>query len=172
MTRDPSSDRHYIFISGFNAARAVEDYIGHLLSSRPELDGRWTRFSWWDSPARIAAHVSRLDGPVTLIGNSLGGGRAAQVAVASKTDLLVTIDPFGRRDADLARVAAHAPRWLNIGAPKDWLGHLIEPLSAGRLTRWGDRVEPHASHTLHSARRHAEFWPLMDERCGFAMRDI
>lgn len=152
-----------IFISGFHAKRTVREYVHHLLRLRPALRGRVQLFSCRDDPKDIVEQVTKADGPVILIGNSLGAATAAEVAVQSRRiDTLITLAPVGSLRANFRGIAASVPAWINLRTPAGIADAVALSLSQGHIGPWGYGPEPHTTRFIDSPLGHAEFWPQMD----------
>jgi pimeloyl-ACP methyl ester carboxylesterase len=156
-------DSAVIFIGGFNAGQAVRAYIDHLLKLRPNLRERVQQFSCRDNPDHIVKQVISADGPVTLVGNSLGAATAAEVAVRSRqVQALVTLAPVGSFQIDFCAIAASVSAWINLKTPVGIADLAALSLSQGCIGPWGYGPEPHATRFIDSHLGHAEFWPQMD----------
>ncbi len=152
-----------IFISGFNARRAVREYAHHLLRLRPGLRGRVQQFSCRDDPNDIAGQVTKADSRVILVGNSLGAATAAQVAVKSRRiHTLITLAPVGSLQIDFRTIATSVSSWANLKTPAGIADVVALSLSQGQIGPWGYGPEPHASCFIDSPLGHAQFWPQMD----------
>jgi pimeloyl-ACP methyl ester carboxylesterase len=150
-----------IFVSGFHAKATVREYVHHLLRLRPGL--RIQQFSCLDDPKDIVEQVAKADGPVILIGNSLGAATAAEVAIHSRhIDTLITLAPVGSLRIDFRAVAASVSAWINLKTPPGIADAVAMSLSQGHIGPWGYGPEPHATHFIDSPLGHAEFWPQMD----------
>jgi len=152
-----------IFVGGFNAGQAVRTYIHHLLKLRPGLRERVQQFSCRDNPDHIVKQVVSADGPVTLVGNSLGAATAAEVAMRSRlVHTLVTLAPVGPLQIDFRGLAASVSAWINLKTPVGIADVAALSLSQGNIGPWGYGPEPHATRFIDSQIGHAEFWPQMD----------
>lgn len=152
-----------IFISGFHAKATVGEYVHHLLRLRPGLCGRVQQFSCRDDPKDIAEQAARIDGPVTLVGNSLGAATAAEVAVQSRRiHTLITLAPVGSLQINFRSLAASVSAWINLRTPAGIADLAALSLSQGHIGPWGYGPEPHATRFIDSPLGHAEFWPQMD----------
>jgi len=141
----------------------VGEYVLHLLRLRPGLQERVRQFSCQDDPNRIIEHVMKCDGPVTLVGNSLGAATAADVAVRSRRiHTLMTLAPVGSLQIDFCAIAASVSAWINLKTPVGMADLAALSLSQGRIGPWGCGPLPHATEFIDSALGHAEFWPQMD----------
>jgi pimeloyl-ACP methyl ester carboxylesterase len=150
-----------IFISGFHAHGTIREYVDHLLRQRP--DGRVRQFSCRDDIETIVEHLKGIDGPVTLVGNSLGAASAAEVAVRSgRVQTLLTLAPVGSLQADFRTIAASVSAWINLKTPAGLADFTALALSQGRIGPWGYGPEPYATRFIDSPLGHAEFWPQMD----------
>jgi pimeloyl-ACP methyl ester carboxylesterase len=157
------TDGVVIFISGFHARATIREYVCHLLKLRPGLCGRVQQFSCRDDPNDIVEQVAKADGPVTLIGNSLGAATAADVAVQSRRiDTLITLAPVGSLQANFGAIAASVSAWINLKTPAGIADVVALSLSQGQIGPWGYGPEPHATRFIDSPLGHAEFWPQMD----------
>jgi hypothetical protein len=152
-----------IFINGFRARATVGEYVHHLLNLRPGLHGRVQQFSCRDDPKDIARHVMEADGPVTLIGNSLGAASAAEVAIQSRcVRTLFTLAPVGSLRIDFGALATSVSAWINLKTPAGIADAVALSLSQGNIGPWGYGPEPYATRFIDSPLGHAEFWPQMD----------
>jgi hypothetical protein len=152
-----------IFICGFHARATIREYVHHLLRLRPGLRERVQQFSCGDDPGMIVQQVVKADGPVTLVGNSLGAATAAEVAVQSqRIHTLITLAPVGSLQIDFRRLAASVSAWINLKAPSGIADVVALSLSQGHIGPWGYGPEPHATRFIDSPLGHAEFWPQMD----------
>lgn len=158
-----------IFVSGFHAKATVGEYVHHLLDLRPALCGRVQQFSCRDNPKDIIEQVAKADGPVTLVGNSLGAATAAAVAVQSRhVHTLITLAPVGSLQIDFGAIAASVSAWINLKTPAGIADVVALSLSQGQIGPWGYGPEPHATQFIDSPLGHAEFWPQMDAVVKFA----
>lgn len=152
-----------IFICGFHARATVREYVDHLLRLRPGLRERVQQFSCGDDPATIVQQLVKADGPVTLVGNSLGAATAAEVAVQSRRiHTLITLAPVGSLQIDFRGLAACVSAWINLKTPAGIADVAALSLSQGHIGPWGYGPEPHATRFIDSPLGHAEFWPQMD----------
>ena len=130
-----------IFISGFGDSifRHAGRYAEAFRAEHPE---RAVALFPWDAHRRILAHIAALPASqaVHLIGHSYGAHTAAEVAVATgrTIQLLITIDPVGRRGHGDVRAAVQ--RWINVTArPKSWNRQDLTAAlggKGGRLPHW------------------------------------
>jgi pimeloyl-ACP methyl ester carboxylesterase len=159
----PQTEGVVIFVSGFHARATVREYVHHLLMLRPGLCGRVQQFSCRDDPDGIAKQVAQADGPVTLVGNSLGAATAAAVAVQSRrVHTLMTLAPVGSLQVDFGAIATSVSAWINLKTPAGIADVVALSLSQGQIGPWGYGPEPHATRFIDSPLGHAEFWPQMD----------
>jgi pimeloyl-ACP methyl ester carboxylesterase len=159
----PSPGQAVIFVSGFHAQATVLEYVHHLLRLRPGLLGRVQQFSCRDEPNVIVEQVMKADGPVTLVGNSLGAATAVDVAVKSRrVHTLMTLAPVGSLQVDFRTIAASVSAWINLKTPLGIADVVALSLSQGNIGPWGHGPEPHATRFIDSPLGHAEFWPQMD----------
>ncbi len=168
-----ASDDPIVFINGFNAQGTVGAYIDHLLADRPELKGKWREFSYQDSLDDVLEYLRNLQGPITLIGNSLGGGNAADAALECQcVTTLVTLDPVGRLDYDWSAIRHSVDAWIDLRTPFGLADFAAEYLTQGIVSPWGDLPKPYVTKFIDNPPgiSHAEFWPQMDIACGFDMR--
>lgn len=157
-----------IFIHGFNASATVGEYVCHLLSHRPGLLGHVKQFSHRVKAEEIARYIDGVDGRITLIGNSLGAGCAAEVAVKSgRVNTLVTLAPVGFLGADYGRIAACVSNWIALRTPFGIADLAALVLSQGYFGPWGYGPEAYATTFIDSSLGHAQFWNQMDVACGF-----
>ena len=152
-----------IFISGFHAQATVSEYVHHLLRLHSGLRGRVQQFSCRDDPNDIVEQVMRADGPVTLVGNSLGAATAVDVAARSRRiHTLMTLAPVGSLRTDFRAIAASVSAWVNLKTPVGIADVVALSLSQGNIGPWGHGPEPYATRFIDSPLGHAEFWPQMD----------
>jgi len=152
-----------IFVGGFHAGATIREYVHHLLRLRPGLHGRVVLFSCRHEPEDIVERVIKSDGPVILVGNSLGAATAADVAVQSRRiDTLITLAPVGSLRIDFGAIAASVSAWVNLKTPAGIADAVALSLSQGHIGPWGYGPEPHATRFIDSPLGHAEFWPQMD----------
>ena len=152
-----------LFVSGFHAKATVREYVHHLLRQRPGLNGRVEQFSCRDDPNDVVEYVMRADGPITLVGNSLGAATAAEAAVRSRrVHTLMTLAPVGSLQIDFGAIAASVSAWINLKTPAGIADFAALSLSQGHIGPWGYGPEPHATCFIDSSLGHAEFWPQMD----------
>lgn len=105
----------------------------------------------------------KADGPVTLVGNSLGAATAVDVAVKSRrVHTLMTLAPVGSLQIDFRTIAASVSAWINLKTPLGIADVVALSLSQGNIGPWGHGPETHATHFIDSPLGHAEFWPQMD----------
>ena len=156
-------DGPVIFVSGFHAMATVREYVDYLLRLRPGLQGRVQQFSCRDDPNDVVEYVMRADGPITLVGNSLGAATAAEAAVRSRrVHTLITLAPVGSLQIDFGAIAASVSAWINLKTPAGIADFAALSLSQGHIGPWGYGPEPHATCFIDSSLGHAEFWPQMD----------
>jgi|ERR1039457_4001550 pimeloyl-ACP methyl ester carboxylesterase len=91
---------------------------GYAEEYRNNNSGRLVEyFSWTDKDEIISAINSTPSSKqIFLVGHSFGAHTAAQVAAGSsrRIDLLVTVDPVGRRD--VGKFTQNVDKWINVTA--------------------------------------------------------
>jgi RHS repeat-associated protein len=122
----------------------------------------------YDQADAIMALIDRqpVDEPINLIGHSLGGSTAADIAAAAKRriNLLITIDPVSVRreysEQDMCNVRQNSDRWINVNAmpahwnPSDIIAH------AGY--KWGNLPMGFATTFITSPANHGDFGDMMN----------
>lgn len=148
----------------------MNEYINHLLQIRSDLRGHVQEFSYQDNLDDIIKYAEGLDGPITLIGNSLGAGVAAEVAVECDCiDTLVTLAPVGSLTVDYGQIANSVSTWIDLRTSFGIADFAALGLSGGSIGPWGYGPQPYASTFINSPLGHAQFWPQMDAACGYDM---
>lgn len=169
-----------IFIGGWG-----DDWINHNVKDSPSLIGRYPEknedtygsnyyFTYTDAK-QINALIDALpeDASINLIGHSLGGATAAQVALSRQDgdiDTLITADPVGGQDdygrlPDFGHIAGKVGNWVNINATDredaHWYNITNGNLVAGVGGAWNNGPQPYASTFISMPVNHAEFNTMM-----------
>lgn len=106
-----------IFIGGFfdSFLRIVKNYAKEY---RINNSGHLVKYFSWTDKEEIINYINSIPSsePINLIGHSFGGHTAAQVAAGTvrPIDLLVTVDPVGRRD--VGNFTQNVNKWVNVTA--------------------------------------------------------
>lgn len=158
-------------IGGYNGLRSVQAWVSQL--QRHANGCAATAYSWRDSAAAKRDIAALPAGTrVTLIGHSLGGGKAellVQSLPAGTIDILITVAGFGPHGMDHALTRRRVGRWLNIlSAPerRDWQD-FARKLAAPLFLNWHEQGWIDSACENHiSGLPHQDFYKLMSERCG------
>lgn len=159
----------------------VHDHIAGL----PDAGTRLVHYRHHDQEGAILALIAAQPPgtPIRLVGHSWGGHAAARIAArlgeqGRPVDLLVTVDPVGRRMSPgfLRRVKAGARRWINAraaGGPRVHPSDLVAAIGGpyGEAPRHAadlhlDLPHPHAAFAAMMLCRTPEGPTLLDIALG------
>jgi pimeloyl-ACP methyl ester carboxylesterase len=162
-----------VVINGFNAASTVAYYFRRLVQVHPEYKGHIYQFSWEDfyifgETDEIEDFIKTLsrEGPVTLIGNSLGGPIAALLAEDCRcVTTLVTLDPVGwyLPSWEYDDIKDSVTHWIDVYTTRITLAPNLDRLLSGLTSGpWGSA--PPGAIPMDVA--HADFYAQMEAVCG------
>ena len=129
---------------------------------------RFERLDWFHAgPLARLVQAQPTTARIRVVGHSWGADTAARLAArlgeaGRRLDLLVTIDPVGRRvdDAFLRRVRAGAVRWFNVNATGGAAYHPSDTV-AWVGGAWNHRPRRYADLCLDAAVPHSHFGAMM-----------
>ena len=118
----------------------------------------------WSQSGDIQKLINSLpDGePINLIGHSLGGATAADVAATSsrRIDNLITIDPVGGPLPNVDAIRKNTDMWINVNAAPTNPNFSDAVAKTGG--KWGDSPRGQADSFITADQNHANFGRMMN----------